>query len=79
MYPTYNEEKYPVAEKFIRTLKKNFFDNCAKKCLFWCVYFDIIDKYNYMYHNTIKKKPSFVNICSYAVYNIDYHNQDRKF
>ena len=37
MYSRYNEEKSAVAEKFIRTLKKQDFkahDSCFKKCLF---------------------------------------------
>ena len=40
MYSTYNEGKYVVAERFIRTLKNKIFKHMAavsKKCLFWCV------------------------------------------
>ena len=58
MYSTYNEGKYVIAERFIRTLKNKIFKHMAaisKK-----VYFDVLDdignKYNNTVHRTIKIK-----------------------
>ena len=35
MYPTHNEGKSIVAERFIRTLKCKIYDFSDKKCVFW--------------------------------------------
>ena len=75
MYSRYNEGKSVVAERFIRTFKKQDFkahDSCFKKCLFWCVR-------RYTIHKTIKMKPIDVTSDSYAEYNEDSNEKDPKF
>ena len=62
MYSAHNEEKFVVAEKFMRTLKNKickYMTSVSKN-----VYTDnldyIVNKYNNTYHSTIKIKPTFV-------------------
>ena len=77
MYSTYNEGKYVVAERFIRTLKKDFkhMTEVSKN-----IYFDLLDniiiKYNTTVHRTIKMKPIDVTSDFYAENN---NPKDRKF
>ena len=75
MYSRYNEGKSVVAERFIRTFKKQDFkanNSCFKKCLFWCVR-------RYTIHKTIKMKPIDVTSDSYAEYNEDSNEKDPEF
>ena len=59
MYSTYNEEKFVVAERFIRTLKNKIFKHKAaiSKNVCFDVLDDIVNKYNNAVHRTIKLKP----------------------
>ena len=58
IYSTHNEEKFVIAEKFIRTLKKvNKHNTLASKNLHIDKLVDIINKSNNTYHSTIKIKP----------------------
>ena len=59
MYPTYNEGKFVVAERFIKTLKNKIFKNirAISKNVYFDVLYDIVDKYNNTVHRTIKMKP----------------------
>ena len=59
MYSTYNEEKFVVAERFIRTLKNKIFKHMAaiSKNVCFDVLDDIVNKYNNAVHRTIKMKP----------------------
>ena len=70
MYSTYNERKSVVAERFIRTLKNNFFKHMTaiSKNIYFDVPNDITDKYNTV-HRTIKIKPIEVTGDYYAEYN----------
>ena len=55
MYSTYNEGKYVVTERFIKTLKKKIFKRMAAVSKH--VYFDVLDdivKYNNTVRRTIK-------------------------
>ena len=47
MYSTYNEGKYAVAERFIRTLKNKIFEHMTviSKNVYFDVLDDIVDKY----------------------------------
>ena len=59
MYSTHNEEKYIIAERFIRTLKNKickYMTSILKNVCFDKLD-DIINKYYNIYHNTIKMKP----------------------
>ena len=73
MYSTYNEGKYVVAERFIRTLKnKNFKHMIAiSKNVCFDVLNDIVDKHNNTFHKTIKMKPIEVTDYYYAKQNED--------
>ena len=81
MYSTYNEGKYAVAERFIRTLKNKIFKHMA--AVSRNVYFDvldiIVDKYNNTVYRSIKMKPVDVTSDFYAEYNEDANEKDTKF
>ena len=66
MYSTSNEGKSVVAERFIRTLKKN---------IYFDVLNDIVNKYNNTVHKTIKMKPIDVTDDSYAEYNENFNKR----
>ena len=59
MYSTNNEGKSVIAERFIRTLKKEIYKYMAS--ILRNVYIDkldnIVKKYNNTYHTSIKMKP----------------------
>ena len=66
IYSTHNEEKFVIAEKFIRTLKKvNKHKTSASKKLHLDKLVDIVNKSNNTYHSTIKMKPVHVKSNSY--------------
>ena len=75
MYSTYNERKFAVAERFIRTQDLT----AISKNLCFDVLDDIVDKYNNTVHITIKMKPIDVTDDSYAEYNEDFNKKDPKF
>ena len=64
MYPTFNEEKSVVAERFIRTLKNKIFEQmtAVSKNVHYDVLDDIVNNYNNTYHLTIKIKLIDVNL-----------------
>ena len=76
MYSTYNEGKYVVAERFIRTLKNKIFKH---KNVYFIVLNDTVNKYNNTVHKTIKVKPIDVTNDSYAEYNETSNKKDPKF
>ena len=73
MYSTYNEGKSIVAERFIRTLNNKIFIHmtAVSKIVNFDVLDNIVDKYNYSVHRSIKMKPTDVTSDSYAEYNED--------
>ena len=81
MYSTYNEEKFVVAERFIRTLKNKIIKHMTD--ISKNVYFDAVDgfvnKYNNTFHKAIKMKPIGVTDDSYAEYNEDFNKKGPKF
>ena len=81
MYSTYNEGKYVVPERFIRTLKNKSFKHmtAASKNVYFDVLHDIVNKYNNTVHRSIKMKPIDVTSDSYAEYNEDFNKKDPKF
>ena len=81
MFSIYNEGKYVVAERFIRTLKKKIFKHmpAVSKNVYFDVLDDIVNKYNNTVHRTIKMKPIDVTSDSYAEYNEDFNKKDPKF
>ena len=56
MYSTYNEEKYFVAEKCIRTLKNIIYKHMTliSKNVYVDNLDDVVNEYNNMYYRTIK-------------------------
>ena len=61
MYSTHNERKSVVAERFIRTLKKNYKHMISvSKNVYINKLDDIVNKYDNTYHSTIKLKPVHV-------------------
>ena len=74
MYSTHNERKSVVTERFIRTLKKNFFKYMIStfKNLYTNKLDDIVNKYNDVYHRTNKMK--FIDVKSTTY--IDFDKKD---
>ena len=81
MYPTYNEGKSVVAERFIRTLKNKIFKHMTtiSKNVYIDVLNDIVNKYNNTVHKTIKIKPIDVTGGSYVKYNEESNKKGPKF
>ena len=71
MYSAYNEGKSVVAERFIRTFKNKIFNHmtAVSKNVYFDMLDDIVNKYNYTVHKTIKMKPIDFRGDSYAEYN----------
>ena len=59
MYPTHNEGKSIVVERFVRTLKNKIYEymTSISKNVYIDKLDDIVNKYNNAYHSTIKMKP----------------------
>ena len=81
MFSIYNEGKYVVAERFIRTLKKKIFKHMAavSKNVYFDVLDDIVNKYNSTVHRTMAMKPVDVTSDFYAEYNEDSKQKDTEF
>ena len=81
MYSTYNEGKTVIAERFIRTLKNKIYKHMTaiSKNVCFDVLDDIVNKYNNIYHKTIKMKPVDVVDDSFAEYNEESNEKDPKF
>ena len=80
MCSTYNEGKSVVTERFITTLKNKIY-----KYMTWIsknVYInkldDIVNKYNYTYHSTIKMKSVDVKSSTYIDFNKKNSKEDLK-
>ena len=71
MYSKHNEVKSVVAERFIRTLKKEIYKylTSISKDLDSDKLDDIVNKYNNTYHRTIKMKPVNVKPSIYFDFN----------
>ena len=68
MYPTYNERKSIVAERFIMTLKNKIFKHmtAVSKNVYFDVLNHIVNKYNNRVNRSIKMKLIDVLSDSYA-------------
>ena len=71
MYSTYNEGKYVVVERFIRTLKSKFLKHMT--AVSKNVYFDVLDDIVNKYNNSDVKSDF------YAEYNEDSNEKDPRF
>ena len=81
MYSTYNEGKFVVAERFIRTLKNKIFKHMTaiSKNIYFDALENVVATYNNTIHRTIKMKPIDITSDSYAEYNEDSNKKDPKF
>ena len=81
IYSTYNEEKFVIAERFIRTLKNKIFKHmtAVSKNVYFDVLDDIVDKYNNTFHRTKKMKPIDVTFDSFAEHSEDSNVTKPKF
>ena len=81
MYPTHNERKSVVAERFIRTLKKEIYKymTSVSKNGHIDKLDDIVNKYNNTYHITIKMKPVDVKPSTYIKSSKEINYQNPKF
>ena len=78
---TNNEEKYAVAERFIRTLKNRIYKymTSVSKNEQIDKLDDIVNKYNNTYHRTIKMKPIDVKSNTYIDSSKETNNKNPKF
>ena len=69
MYLTHNEGKSIATERFIRTLKNKIYKymTSVSKTVFIEKLDEIVNKYNNIYHSTIKKKPVDVKPSTYHI------------
>ena len=74
MYSTHNEKKSVFVERFIRTLKNKIYKNMTS-----ISNNDIVNKYNNIYHETIKIKPVNVNSNTYTNSREEINDKDPKF
>ena len=67
MYSTHNEEKFVIAERFIRTLKNKTYKyiTSVSKNVYIDKLYDIVNQYNNTYHSTTKIKPFDVKWSTY--------------
>ena len=81
MYSTYNEGKSVVAERFIRTLKNKIYKHmtAVSKNVYIDKLDDIVNKYNNIYHRTIKMKPIEVKDNTYIDSIKEVNDKDSKF
>ena len=81
MYPTHNDGKSVVAERFIRTLKNKIYKymTSISKNVYIVKLDDIVNKYNNIYHKTIKMKPADVKPSTYIDSSKHINNGDPKF
>ena len=84
MYSIHNEGKSAIAERFMRTLKKNIFKHMT--AISKNVYFDVLDdivntitQYNDTVHRTIKMKPIDVKDNTYVDSKKEVNDKDPKF
>ena len=77
----HNERKSVVAERFIRMLKNKIFKlmTAISKNFHVDVLDDIVNKYYNTIHRTIQMKPIDVKSDSYAEYNEDSNEKNKKF
>ena len=81
MYPTHNEGKSVVPERFIRILKNKTYKYMISipKNVYIDKLDDIVDKYNNTYHSTIKVNSADVKPSTYIDSSKELNYQDPKF
>ena len=81
MYSTHNEEKFVVAERFIRTLKNKIYKymTSISKNVYNDKLNDIVNEYNNTYHRTIKMKSINVKDNTYTKFGKEVNDKDPRF
>ena len=81
MYSTHNEGKSVVAERFITTLKNKIYKyiTSISKNVYIDKLDDIVNKYNNIYHRTIKMKPADVKSSTYVDFSKKIIDKGSKF
>ena len=81
MYPTFNEGKSVVAERFIKTLKIKIYKHMSTigKNVYIDVLDDIVRKYNNTVYSSIKMKPKDVTDVKYVEYSEETNKKSPKF
>ena len=81
MYSAYNEGKFVVCERFIRTLKNKIYKHmtAVSKNVYIDKLDDIVNEYSNTYHRTIKMKPIEVkdNTCTNSIK--EFNDKNCKF
>ena len=80
MYSTDNKGKFVVAEKLYQNLKKNYkYVTSVSENVYIDKLDAIVNKYNNVYHSTIKMKLADVKSSTYIDFGIENYKQDPKF
>ena len=81
MYSTYNERKFVVTQRFIRTLKNKIhkYMTSISKNVYMDKLDEIVNECNNTHHRTIKMKPIHVKDNTYITINKEVNNKDPKF
>ena len=81
MYSTHNERKFVAAIRFIRTSKNKIYKymTSISKNTYIDTLYDIVNKYNNTYHNTIKMKPTDVKSNTYIDSSKEINNKNPIF
>ena len=81
MYSIYNEEKYVIAEGFIRTLKTKIYKHMTlvSKNVYIDKLDDMVGEYNNIYHRTIKMKPVDAEDNTYIAFKKEGNDKGLKF
>ena len=81
IYSTHNEGKSIVAEKFMKILENKTYKYMmsVSKNVYIDKLYDIVNKYNNTYHNTIKMKLANVKPRTYIDFDKDSNKKDLKF
>ena len=81
MYSTHNEEKSTVTERFIKTLKNKIYKHVTTvgENVYFNVLDNIVNKYNNIYHSSIKINPKDVTDSVFVEYNEELNRKSPKF
>ena len=81
MHSANNKGKYVAAERFIKTLKIKIYKYMisVSKHVYIDILDDAVNKYNNIFHNTIKIKPVGVKSNTYIDSSKEIHNKNPKF
>ena len=81
MYSLYNEGKFALTERFIRTLQNKILKHmkAVSKNVYFDALDDIVKNYNNTFHRTIEVKAIDVKSDFYSEFNVDSNKKDPKF